>query len=56
MQYICADCLSTFKRPERRIIEVSGSYEEVYYCPVCGSENFDCVDEHRKENGHDKYD
>lgn len=43
--FICADCLSTFKRADRKIDRTT--YEETYHCPVCGSDNIEFV---RKED------
>ena len=45
--YICADCLSTFKRADRKIDR--HTYEESYHCPVCGSDNIEFT-ENRKES------
>lgn len=49
--FICADCLSTFKRADRKIDKVT--YEETYHCPICGSDNIEYV---RKEDADDKHD
>ena len=46
--YICADCLTTFKRAERHIDRKT--YEESYHCPVCGSDNIEIADSEKGEN------
>ena len=51
--YICVECLSTFKRAERKIDRET--YEESYHCPVCGSDNIELV-ENRKEDADAKDD
>jgi DNA-directed RNA polymerase subunit RPC12/RpoP len=48
--YICADCLHTFERAERKIDR--NTYEESYHCPICGSDNIEFAT-NRKENEDD---
>lgn len=49
--FICSDCLHVFERAERRIDRTT--YEEMYCCPICGSDNIEFV---RKDDADDKSD
>ena len=49
--FICAECLHAFERADRHIDRET--YEEIYCCPVCGSDNIEFV---RKDDANDKSD
>ena len=50
--YVCTRCLCSFLRPRRQIDRKT--YEENYYCPICGSDSIEFEKEpNRKEDEHD---
>lgn len=52
--YVCTRCLCSFLRPRRQIDRKT--YEENYYCPICGSDSIEFEKPNRKEDEDDTND